>query len=480
MTKSEGDGSTVEGRARRLGVFPLAMLSVAYIASLSGTPALAEYGFTSLFFYAVAILLLLVPTALVAAELATGWPRTGGVYAWASVAFGERIGFMTVWLQWFAGVIALPAIMSVITVNASYIFDPELGSNKVFLFTVIVATIWLMTIVALRGVRESARLTNIAVVAGIVVPGLLLGIIGLVYVLQGKPSQLTFHAADLVPDLGNVHTLVLASSAFLVFAGVEQSAAHAGDVARPGRDFPRAILLATAVVLALIVPATLAIAAVVPAKELSLVGGLSQAFEHMLGVYDLQWLVRVMAFLIVGGLLIQVQALFAGPVRGVAAAGRTGSLPAAVVRENRAGMPTPLLLIQAAVGTALASMFLLLPSANSAFWIFTALQTQLILVMYVFMYATAIALRRRHPEVPRAFRIPGGLPGVVLVGGIGAIACLVVVGLNLLPPAQIADAGQHGLYTYGMVLGVISTCLIPIGLSAWTRRRAGRAATGPG
>ena len=48
------------------------MLSVAYIASLSGTPALAEYGFTSLFFYAVAIVFLLVPTALVAAELATG------------------------------------------------------------------------------------------------------------------------------------------------------------------------------------------------------------------------------------------------------------------------------------------------------------------------------------------------------------------------------------------------------------------------
>ena len=45
----------------------------------------------------------------------------------------------------------------------------------------------------------------------------------------------------------------------------------------------------------LIVPATLAIAAVVPSKELSLIGGLSQAFASMLDVYGLQWLVRVMA-----------------------------------------------------------------------------------------------------------------------------------------------------------------------------------------
>jgi glutamate:GABA antiporter len=472
--------TTTDARATRLGVFPLAMLSVAYIASLSGTPALAEYGFTSLFFYGVAILFLLIPTALVAAELATGWPRTGGIYAWAAVAFGERFGFMTVWLQWFAGVIAMPAIMSVITVNASYIVDPDLGSNKVFLFTVIVVTIWLMTVVALRGPRDSARLTNIAVLGGIVVPGLLLGIIGLIYVLQGKPSQLHFQAGDLVPDLGNVHTLVLASSAFLIFAGVEQSAAHAGDVRRPGRDFPRAILLATLIVLAIIVPATLAIAAVVPAKQLSLVGGLSQAFAHMLGVYDLQWLVRVIAALIVGGLLIQVQALFAGPVRGVAAAGQNGALPATMSRVNPAGMPTKLLVVQASVGTVLASLFLLLPSANGVFWIFTALQTQLILVMYVLMYATAITLRWRHPHVERAFKIPGGIAGVIAVGGVGVLACLTVIALNLLPPAQIADAGEHGLYTYGMVLGVVGTCVIPLGLFAWTRRRARRATTGPG
>ncbi len=468
VTVSDVDDAPT-ARGRPLGVFALAMLSVAYIASLSGTPALAEYGFTSLFFYAVAIVFLLVPTALVAAELATGWPRTGGVYAWATVAFGDRVGFTTVWLQWFAGVIAMPAIMSVITVNASYIIDPQLGSNQVFLFVVIVLAIWTMTLVALQGVRESAWLTNGGVILGIVVPGLVLGVVGLIYVLQGKPSQITFQAGDLIPDLTNVQTLVLASSAFLVFAGAEQSAAHAGDVARPGRDFPRAILLATVIVLVLIVPTTLAIAAVVPTKQLSLIGGLSQAFAAMLGVYDLQWLVRVMAALIVGGLLIQVQALFAGPVRGVLAAGQRGSLPRALCSTNAAGMPVRLLLLQAGVGTALASLFLLLPSANSVFWVFTALQTQLLLVMYVLMYATAIRLRRRHPETKRAFMIPGGLPGVLIVACVGALACIAVIVINLFPPAQLAGAGESVVYSTGMVVAIIVICLIPIGLSRRAR-----------
>ena len=450
-------------------MFPLAMLSVAYIASLSGTPALAEYGYTSLFFYALAIVLLLIPTALVAAELATGWPRTGGVYAWASVAFGERGGFTTVWLQWMAGVIALPAIMSVISANASYIFNPALASNPAFLFGVIVVAIWLMTAVAMLGVRESASVTNAAVVMGIVIPGLALGILGLVYFLQGKPSQITFETSELVPDLGNIQTLVLASSAFLIFAGAEQSAAHAGDVARPGRDYPRAILLAAGVVLLLIVPTTLAIAIVVPSKELSLIGGLSQAFASMLGVYHLEWMVRLMALLIVGGLLIQVQVLLAGPVRGVLLAGQRGALPRWLCTTNRAGMPNRLLLFQAVVGTVLATLFLLLPSVNSVFWIFTALQTQLLLVMYVLMYATAIRLRRRHPEVARAFKIPGGLMGVVLIAGVGAVACVAVIVINLFPPAQLSGTGQFTAYLGGMILGIAFLCAVPL----WLTRRSG-------
>ena len=155
---------------------------------------------SSMFFYALAIVLLLVPTSLVAAELATGWPQTGGVYAWAREAFGERIGFMTVWLQWSSVVISMPAIMSVVTVNAAYIFDPDLGTNRWFVFAVIVVVMWCMTAVAAWGVRESAWMTNAAVVVGIVVPGLVLAVLGLLYVLQGRPNQMTGAGRELVPS----------------------------------------------------------------------------------------------------------------------------------------------------------------------------------------------------------------------------------------------------------------------------------------
>ena len=55
------------------------------------------------------------------------------------------------------------------------------------------------------------------------------------------------------------------------------------------------------------------------------------------------------------------------------------------------------------------------------------------------------------------------------VAGVGAVACLVVVVINLFPPAQLAGSAQAVVYAIGMVIGVAVLCLVPIGL---TRRRA--------
>ena len=82
---------------RVLSVFTLAMINVAAIASLKNLPVTAEYGVGSVFFYAVTALIFFIPCSLVAAELATGWPKTGGVYIWVKEAFGARWGFVAIW-----------------------------------------------------------------------------------------------------------------------------------------------------------------------------------------------------------------------------------------------------------------------------------------------------------------------------------------------------------------------------------------------
>ena len=89
-----------------LGVFSLAMINVSLICSLRGLPTMAVYGMSVIFFLAVAVIFFLIPTALVSAELATTWPKRGGIYVWVREAFGEKWGFIAVCLQWLQNLVS--------------------------------------------------------------------------------------------------------------------------------------------------------------------------------------------------------------------------------------------------------------------------------------------------------------------------------------------------------------------------------------
>ena len=64
----------------------MAILIATAVASVRGLPAMAEYGWASIFLYILPALVFMVPVALVAAELASGWK--GGVFVWVKEAFG--------------------------------------------------------------------------------------------------------------------------------------------------------------------------------------------------------------------------------------------------------------------------------------------------------------------------------------------------------------------------------------------------------
>src|ERR1700731_126786 len=122
---------------RILSVFSLAMINIIAVDNLRSLPIAAEYGFSLVFYYLLAGLLFFIPTALVAAELATGWPHSGGVYVWVREAFGKRIAFLTIWLQWIYNVIWYPTMMAFLAGMLAYLFDPELANNKYYMLTVI-------------------------------------------------------------------------------------------------------------------------------------------------------------------------------------------------------------------------------------------------------------------------------------------------------------------------------------------------------
>ena len=78
--------------AVKLGVFTLAIMNVTAVVSLRGLPAEAVYGMSSAFYYLFAAIVFLIPTSLVAAELAAMFQdKQGGVFRWVGEAYGKKM-----------------------------------------------------------------------------------------------------------------------------------------------------------------------------------------------------------------------------------------------------------------------------------------------------------------------------------------------------------------------------------------------------
>jgi len=91
-------------KKRTLSVFSLVMINIIAIDSLRNLPTSAGMGLAVGVVYVAAFLVFMLPGILITAELATHYPKTGGVYVWVREAFGAKWGFVNIWLQWIYNV----------------------------------------------------------------------------------------------------------------------------------------------------------------------------------------------------------------------------------------------------------------------------------------------------------------------------------------------------------------------------------------
>ena len=113
-----------------LSVFSLVMMNVIAVDSLRTVPITAKLGLSLVSYYLVAAIAFFIPVALIAAELATTYPRTGGLFVWIKEAFGQRMGFSIIWLQWIYNLIWFPTILMFIASTCAYLIKPELAHDK--------------------------------------------------------------------------------------------------------------------------------------------------------------------------------------------------------------------------------------------------------------------------------------------------------------------------------------------------------------
>ncbi len=443
-----------------LGLFQLVMINVIAVDSIRTLTFSAAYGFALVFFYLLAVFCFFIPTALVSAELGSGWPTTGGIYVWVREAFGKRIGLLTIWFSWLYNVIWYPTMMVLIAGTISYFFNPALIDSPLYMGSMALFLFWAITLINCMGMRASSILSTIGALVGTIFPMLVIMGLGALWWFKGMPMQIAFTWDDFFPKAQGIENLAFLTNVLFGLLGLEMSATHAQEMRNPAKDYPKSVFLSAIVIVSTIILASLAIAFVVPARELSLAAGVMQAFATFFQAYGVEWMIPFFAAFIVIGGLGGVGAWIIGPTKGLLAAGKDGSLPAFFAKTDRRGTPIRILIVQAALVSLLCLGMLLAPTVNSSFWILSAMTAQLALLVYIGLFAAALKLHHHKPHIPRPFRVPGGTLGMRIVCGLGIFSCLTVILFGFLPPSQIAISNVY-LYEAILIGGMLILCLSP-------------------
>ncbi len=447
---------------RVIGIFMLACLNLAVITSLRNMPLVAQYGLSLVSYYLLATFLFIIPTALVSAELATGWPKAGGVYIWCKEAFGEKWGFTAIWLQWVHNLPWYPAMLSFVGILLAYAFNLEhLLNNKFYTLSVVLIGFWGITLFNFLGIRTSGWLSSFCVIIGSVIPGAFLISLGIAWLIKGEPSSVLFSWKGILPNLGELDNIAFLTGTFLAFAGLELTAVHAKDVKDPKKNYPKAIFLSALFSLILFVLGSLSIAVVLPVSEISIVAGIMEAFAKILDRFALSGLVPWVALLIACGAIGELNAWILGLAKGLFITGRHGSLPPFFQKVNKHQIPTNILIFQAIISSLAAVIFLFMSTLNAAYWILIVLSAQLYLGMYLIMFLAGIRLRYTKPEVERKYRISNGNFGMWLIAGVGAVAAVFAILIGFIPPASL-DIRNLWTYEIFMVLGFLILTFSPL------------------
>ncbi len=460
--------------SEKISVFALVLLITGAIDSIRNLPGTALFGPPLIFFFIFSAIIFLIPVALVAAELASMWPEEeGGIYSWVSHAFGSTMAFFTIWLQWINTIVWYPTILSFIGSTIAYLIDPDLMQSKLYIVSVILVIFWSLTFIGLSGVKTSASFAGFCAIFGMILPMGFIIILALIWLLSGHPLAIDLNLSSMIPHWKDTQSWVSLTAIMTSFLGMELAAVHVRNVKNPQHNFPKAMFFSVILILLTMIFGSLAIAMVLPKDEISLVNGVMQAFNNFLTVYHLKWLMPILVIQLFIGSMGSMINWIISPAKGLLMAAKHNYLPEFLCKTNKHGVASRILILQAVIVTICCSGFLLLPSINAIYWLFTDLSTELYMMMYVLMFIAAWKIKYKFKNTRRSFSIPGATFGYYTVCVIGLIGCMLTLIIGFIPPQESINFGGSSYFRLIFSCG-IALMLTPAILLYWRKKLLSR------
>jgi amino acid transporter len=379
-------------RARKLTVVPL--VAATYFMVSGGPYGLEELVAQAGYPLTFAILILTpivwsLPTALMVGELGAAIPEDGGYYVWVRRALGPFWGFQEAWLSLMASVFDMAIYPTLFTLYLGRLW-PAAASGPM---AIVVGTL-MIAVCTWWNVRGASAVGGASVVLSVML------LAPFVVLTLGSCVQ-PAHAA---PSTGDGDLLGGIMIAMWNYMGWDNAANVAGEVDRPQRTYPLAILGTVGLVAATYV-APVAAAARAGLDPRSWTTGAWVDAGGAIGG-------RALAIaVIVGGMVCAVgmfNALVLSYSRLPAALAEDRLLPSAFARRHpESNAPWVAIVTCAACYTFCLGL---------GFKRLVALDVLLYGLSLLLEFVALVALRVREPKLERPFKIPGGLVGATLLG----------------------------------------------------------------
>ena len=392
--------------------------------------------------YGRAILILLLtpilwslPTAFMIGELSSALPAEGGYYAWVRRAMGTFWGFQEAWLSLVASIFDMAIYPTLFVVYMTRMFPWFQEAHRgVLVGLAVVVTCVILNIAGVKVVSTTSLWLFFALSAPFLV------IVGLApFKIGALASAVTKPTTSTVDIIGG---LLIAMWNYM---GWDNASTIAAEVERPQRTYPRAMLAAVGIV---------SLSYIVPVAAMRMTGLAPSAWETG------SW-AEIAGM--VGGPLLRIALVLGGMVSAF------GMFNALVMSYSR----LPLAMAQDGM---LPRVFGKLHPRTRAPWVaivvlaigwacclslgFERLVTIDILLYGASLsleFAALIWLRVREPELPRPFRVPGGMFGAMAIG----ITPMLLLGFSIFRSEHESVFGMSS-FAFGMILigaGVIAYAL---------------------
>ena len=451
---------------KALGMVDMTLFTVSAILFLDTLASSATMGAAALTFWLVLSALFFLPFGLITSEMGTAYPEQGGIYAWVRDAFGGRWGARASWGYWVNTAVWIPAINILFAGIFAQLFMPDLSLGAQI--AIAITLVWIavgLNIVTLdigKWVPDLGAVLKVSVFIVLIVAAFL-------YV--GKHGMANpVGIAAMQPDWSG--SLKYIPAIIYGMLGFELISASSEEMKNPARDVPRAVFTSGILIITLYTLATIAMLAAIPAGDIDLVEGLVDTLRQLLGNSDAgQVFVLVLGTFALYTFFSNGVTWTLGCNRAAAEAGTEGELPGMFAIESRRGTPVGAAVLMGIVATAVLILYGALAGSNEQlFWDLFAFSAVIFLLPYLGMMMAFLYLRKRDPEHPRPFQIPGGLG----VARVLAWLCFATLSLSILlfiyTPGEGDDTGMQ----WPVFLGAIT--LVAIGEVAirWAERNARR------